>query len=402
MRMSVNKGVLATAFATFIAFMGIGVVDPLLPLIGKAMGATPFEIEWLFTSYISVMAVCMLFTAFLTSRLGAKRTLMLGLSIVVIFSFLCGISNNITVFAALRGGWGFGNALFTSTALTIIVGISARDINSSITLYEAALGLGIASGPLLGGVLGSISWRDPFFGTAALMASAFLFVAATIRLPAQKKEKKSGREIFVAMRNRSVRTNALIALGYNYGFFTILAYSPLTLLGLTALELGFTYFFWGILVAFSSVIVVNSLRQRVDSVLLLNVIMVFLILIFLVLGFFPAKDRLYIIVASGFLCGISNALFTTLAINVSPFARPVSSAAYNFVRWGGAAIAPILSGYLGQTFGLQTPFLVAGLIIAISFLFLHSRSTFLRASMSAQSKAPETTHFVGPNRPERV
>ena len=40
-------------------------------------------------------------------------------------------------------------------------------------LYEAALGLGIASGPLLRGQLGDVSWRGPYFGTAVVMASAF-------------------------------------------------------------------------------------------------------------------------------------------------------------------------------------------------------------------------------------
>jgi ACDE family multidrug resistance protein len=40
--------------------------------------------------------------------------------------------------------------------------------------YEAALGLGIAAGPLLGGLLGDISWRGPFFGVPALMAVALI------------------------------------------------------------------------------------------------------------------------------------------------------------------------------------------------------------------------------------
>lgn len=396
-----SRGVIATAFATFIAFMGIGVVDPLLPLIGKSMGASPFEIEWLFTSYISVMAVCMLFTAYLTSRLGARRTLMLGLSIVIIFSFLSGISPNIPVFAAFRGGWGFGNALFTSTALTIIVGISARSINSSITLYEAALGLGIASGPLLGGVLGSISWRDPFFGTSALMAAALILTTATIRLPNQKRESRGGKEVFKALRNRGVRTNALVALGYNYGFFALLAYSPLTLVGLTALQLGFTYFFWGILVAFSSVVIVNTLRKRVDSVLLMKVNLAFIVVVFLALGLLSVSYRLYIIVISGFFCGISNALFTTFAINISPFARPVSSASYNFVRWGGAAIAPILSGYLGQTFGMQVPFLVAGGVVVAALLLLYTKSEFIRHSLSGDiAPAENTIVAVSPGAPD--
>jgi ACDE family multidrug resistance protein len=42
----------------------------------------------------------------------------------------------------------------------------------AIILYETALGLGIAVGPLLGGELGGISWRGPFFGVAVLMAIA--------------------------------------------------------------------------------------------------------------------------------------------------------------------------------------------------------------------------------------
>ena len=40
-------------------------------------------------------------------------------------------------------------------------------VAQAIILYEAALGLGIAVGPLVGGVLGSISWRGPFFGVSA-------------------------------------------------------------------------------------------------------------------------------------------------------------------------------------------------------------------------------------------
>jgi Arabinose efflux permease len=150
--------------------MGIGVVDPLLPLIGREMGATPFQVEWLFTSYISVMAITMLISGYLATRLGSKRTLSLGLGLVVVFATASGLAPSIPVFAAIRGGWGLGNALFTSTALSIIVGVSSGGLIQAITLYEAALGLGIASGPLLGGALGAYSWRYPFFGTATLMA----------------------------------------------------------------------------------------------------------------------------------------------------------------------------------------------------------------------------------------
>src|SRR5207302_10943492 len=81
---------------------------------------------------------------------------------------------------AFRPGWGLGNALFIATALAVIIGSASGGVSGAIILYEAALGLGIASGPLVGGFLGGISWRGPFFGTAVLMAIGF--VAVTVLL----------------------------------------------------------------------------------------------------------------------------------------------------------------------------------------------------------------------------
>ena len=63
----------------------------------------------------------------------------------------------------------------------VIVGAASGGVGGAIILYEAALGLGIASGPLLGGLLGGISWRGPFFGTAALMAIGFVAIARAAR-----------------------------------------------------------------------------------------------------------------------------------------------------------------------------------------------------------------------------
>src|SRR6185369_11607833 len=73
-----------------------------------------------------------------------------------------------------RAGWGLGNALFIATSLAVIVGSASGGFAGAIILYETALGIGIAIGPLLGGELGGISWRGPFFGVSALMAIALI------------------------------------------------------------------------------------------------------------------------------------------------------------------------------------------------------------------------------------
>ncbi|MDA8206517.1 MAG: MFS transporter [Thermaerobacter sp.] len=376
------SAVWATAFATFVAFMGIGVVDPLLPLIGKAMGATHAEVEWLFTSYIAVMSLAMLVSGVVGTRLGGKKTMLLGLGFVVVFATLSGASPSIGFLAVVRGGWGLGNAFFTSTALSIIVGLSAGGMGPAITLYEAALGLGIATGPLLGGLLGSFSWRDPFFGTAALMAIGFVATLTLIREPPGREQPRTARDIFRALGNKPVLFNALIGLSYSYAFFTILAYSPLTLAHLSALSLGFTYFAWGLLVAFASVIVVNWLLRVMHPVTVLNINLGFLTVLLILLGVLPSNDLLILIVLTGFFCGISNALFTTLAMEVSPFPRSISSGAYNFLRWSGAAVAPALSGWIGQRTGVTVPFFVAAGVLIAGTLALLPAARVIRPALA--------------------
>lgn len=168
------KSVWAVFFACIIAFMGLGLVDPILPAIAEQLDAEPSQVTLLFTSYNAVMAVAMLVTGFITSRIGMKKTLLAGIVIIAIFSALGGLSNGIWELVFLRGGWGLGNALFVATALTAIVTLSNSGNAKAIILYEAAIGLGISVGPLLGGWLGAMSWRGPFLGVATLMVIAFI------------------------------------------------------------------------------------------------------------------------------------------------------------------------------------------------------------------------------------
>lgn len=160
------KAVWAVAFACVISFMGIGLVDPILPAIAAQLHASPSEVSLLFTSYLLVTGFMMFFSGAISSRIGAKWTLLLGLIFIIVFAALGGSSSSIAQLVGYRGGWGLGNALFISTALAVIVGVSVGGSAKAIILYEAALGLGISVGPLAGGELGSISWRAPFFGVS--------------------------------------------------------------------------------------------------------------------------------------------------------------------------------------------------------------------------------------------
>jgi MFS family permease len=231
------KAVWAVAFACVVAFMGIGLVDPILPAIAKDLDASPSQVELLFTSYFAFTGIFMLVTGWVSSRIGPRRTLMAGLALVVTFSALAGASGSIGAIVGFRAGWGLGNALFIATALAVIVGAASGGVSGAIILYEAALGLGIASGPLLGGFLGGISWRGPFFGTAALMAIGFILITTLLGPTPKPARKVSIADPLRALGHGGLRSMAIVAVLYNFGFFTILAYTPFPL-GLSTHQLG--------------------------------------------------------------------------------------------------------------------------------------------------------------------
>ena len=129
--------------------MGIGLVDPILPRAGRPAARIPVQVSLLFTSYLVVTAVAMLVTGWVSSRIGAKRTLIVGLALIVVFSgWPRPVRTPSAQIVGFRAGWGLGNALFIATSLAVIVASASGGFAGAIILYETALGLGIAAGPL--------------------------------------------------------------------------------------------------------------------------------------------------------------------------------------------------------------------------------------------------------------
>ncbi|HEX6708831.1 MAG TPA: MFS transporter [Rubrobacter sp.] len=373
------KAVWAVAFACVVAFMGLGLVDPILPAIARQLDATPSQVELVFTSYILVTGMAMIVTGVVSSRIGHKRTLLLGLGLIVVFSALAGASGGISGIVGFRAGWGMGNALFIATALAVIVEVSNAGTEQAVILYEAALGLGISVGPLLGGLLGGISWRGPFYGVAVLMAIGF--VAIGILLPAipRTDHKSSVLDPIRALGHRGLLTLGLTALCYNFGFFTMLAYTPFPL-RLDAHGLGAVFFGWGVLLAVTSVFLAPRLQARFRTLPTIYAMLALISLDLLFMGI-GVSDRVVLIVAvilgGGFL-GVNNTLITTAVMQSSPVERPVASAAYSFIRFVGGAVAPFLAGKLAEWFFPGVPFYVGAAAVAVSILILISGRAYLQ------------------------
>ena len=359
----------AVAFACVVAFMGIGLVDPILPAIAESLEATPVETELLFTSYLLVTGLAMLVTSWISSRIGAKATLLIGLALIVCFSLLCALSGSVDAVIGFRAGWGLGNALFISTALATIVGAASGGSSAAIILYEAALGLGIAIGPLLGGILGEQSWRGPFFGVVALMAIAFVAVLVLLRGPGEKRVPVPFSAPFTALRRPALAILAVAALFYNIGFFVLLAFSPFPL-GFGALGIGFTFFGWGVALAVTSVWVAPVLMRRMPRtriiLIVLPLLAVDLVAAGLVVG--SAAALVVCIVIGGLLLGVMNTVLTEAVMEATDLPRSVASSAYSAVRVLGGAMAPPLAALLWHAFNATVPYVFAAVSVLLAAL----------------------------------
>ena len=245
--LSQPRAVWAVAFAAVVSFMGLGLVDPILPAIAKNLDASPSQVELLFTSYFAFTGISMLVSSFVASRIGAKRTLLAGLVLIIAFSAAAGASNTIGAIVGLRAGWGLGNALFIATALSVIVGSASGGVAGAVVLYEAALGLG----HLVRAAARRRARRDQLArpvlrrrgaDDASRSSRSSCSWSAHRRRP--RASESSIAEPLLALRHRATRGSGLTAVFYNFGFFTLLAYTPFAL-HLSIHQLGYTFTGWG-------------------------------------------------------------------------------------------------------------------------------------------------------------
>jgi predicted MFS family arabinose efflux permease len=389
------KAVWAVAFACVISFMGIGLVDPILASLRDKLGASPAQVELLFTSYLVVTAVAMLITGWVSSRIGAKRTLITGLVLIVLFAAAAGSSDSIAGIVGFRAGWGLGNALFIATSLAVIVGSASGGFAGAIVLYETALGIGIAMGPLLGGELGAISWRGPFFGVSVLMAIAL--IATIVLLPATPRPERRERisEPIKALRHRSLATTSVVGLLYNWGFFTLLGYSPFLMNLRSPQALGLVFCGWGVLVAVFAVWGAPWLKARFGTARTLYANFVLMSLDLAAIGIWPDRPTVVIVavIVAGIFCGVNNTLVTTAVMSVAPVERPVAAATYGFVRFIGGGLAPYTAGKLVEHFNANVPFLLGAGTVLLAAVVLGTVHRALAAADRGETHQPEFTEL---------
>lgn len=384
-----SRATWAIVFATVGVFMGIGVVSPILAPLATELGGTPAQVSLLFTSYMAVMGLAMITTGWISSRIGIRTTLLLGLVVIAIAALGSSASASVGQIVGFRAGWGLGNALFVATALAAIVATMAGRPSRAVILYESAVGTGIATGPFIGGLLGEISWRVAFLGSATLVALAFVVLVVLLPRSATPPTPTSFSAPFRALTHRGLLSVALVSLLYHLGLFAMFAYGPFVL-GLTAAQIGVVFSGWGLCLVFSTVVLAPRIRNALGAIPATAVALVLFSATLGVTATFTGHRPVVVacIVVSGLFVGVLNALVTEIGMDAAPVDGATAAAAYSFVRFGGGASAPWLASWAGEATNEHVPFaVVAGAsVLALGVL------AFGAPALPARHRKPARRH----------
>ena len=164
-RRSERIAVVATGSAFFMVILDTSVVNLALPSIAAELHVGLAGLQWIVDGYALVFASLLLSAGSLGDRLGAKPVFLLGLLIFTGASALCGAAPTQSALNAARVLQGIGAALQLPTSLALLnhaVADPARRARA-ISAWAGAGALGIALGPVVGGVLvEAVGWRAIF------------------------------------------------------------------------------------------------------------------------------------------------------------------------------------------------------------------------------------------------
>jgi EmrB/QacA subfamily drug resistance transporter len=170
----------AVCTTTFMLLLDITVVVVALPNIQRDLHASLTGLQWVVDAYSLTLAALILTAGALADRYGRRLIFTLGVVFFTLSSLLCGLAWSIAVLDVARGLQGIGGAALFATALALIgAEYSGPDIGGAIAAWGATIGVAVASGPLVGGIItDALGWRWVFFVNVPVGAFA-LWVALT-------------------------------------------------------------------------------------------------------------------------------------------------------------------------------------------------------------------------------
>ncbi|NIJ03577.1 MFS transporter [Frigoribacterium faeni] len=174
-RVRLGRDVVVLGVIAFFVMVGFGVVVPVLPVYAASFGVGYVAVGAVLSAFALMRLVASPFVGRMIDVAGERVVLSVGIGIVAVSSGLAGLAHDYVQLLVLRGVGGIGSAMFTISAMTLLLASTTPERRArSIGFYQGGFLVGGMAGPALGGLLATVSLTAPFFFYAGTLAVAGL------------------------------------------------------------------------------------------------------------------------------------------------------------------------------------------------------------------------------------
>src|SRR5215469_7219296 len=167
----------------FMVGLDVTVVNVALPSIQHDLHASVSGLQWVIASYSLVVASLLILSGSTGDRVGRRRVFQVGLALFTLGSLLCSLAPSLETLVVFRMVQAVGGSMLNPVAMSIITNTFTEPSERAraIGIWGGVIGLSMALGPVVGGLLvSSVGWRSIFWvnipvGLVAILLTA-LFV----------------------------------------------------------------------------------------------------------------------------------------------------------------------------------------------------------------------------------
>ncbi len=178
------KALSVVCAAFFMTILDVSIVNVALPSIGKSLNFSADSLQWVITAYAITFGGFLLLGGRAADLLGRRRVFLVGVVVFTAASFVCGLAPTEGVLIAARAVQGFGAAIISPAALSIVTTTfeEGAERNKALGIWGAMGGSGAAVGVLAGGVLTKyLGWEWIFFVNVPVGVLAFVLAPRYVR-----------------------------------------------------------------------------------------------------------------------------------------------------------------------------------------------------------------------------